>query len=66
MDNKCCLFQGHPVDSSFPGVICKLVFDPKLGEGQVLISDDGGTPALLLCGFMWTTFCFMDLLLFAK
>ena len=46
--DKCCLFQGRPVDSSFPGFICNRVFDPKLGEGQVLISDDGGTPALLL------------------
>ena len=36
------------MDSSFPGFICNRVFDPKLGEGQVLISDDGGTPALLL------------------
>ena len=44
---KCALFQGRPVDNSFPGFICHHVFDPKLGEDRVLISDDG-TSALLL------------------
>ena len=46
--NKYSLFQGCPVDnSSFPGFFCHCVFDPKLGEGRVLISGDG-TQALLL------------------
>ena len=44
---KCALFQGRPVDNSFPGFICHHLFDPKLGEDRVLIPDDG-TPALLL------------------
>ena len=46
-EDKCSLFQGCPVENSIPGFFCLRVFDPKLGEGRVLISGDG-TQALLL------------------
>ena len=46
-EDKCSLFQGCPVENSIPGFFCLRVFDPNLGEGRVLISDDGTQPLLL-------------------
>ena len=45
--DACYLCQGRPFDNTLQGFIVHKIFDPKLGEGWVLI-DDTGEPVLLM------------------
>jgi len=45
--DECYLCEGRPFDNTLQGFIVHKIFDPKLGEGWVLI-DDTGEPVLLM------------------